>query len=171
MPVEMAAIAFDGTYAAEGELSNLRVSRVDPWLSEVAVLEHHHSGRYSMKATSPDYGDRDHVGAGIAIGGGTGLLLGLIGGPLGLLFWGAVGATLGGAAGAAKSSAEGGAFDPLVDEVKDALPDGTSALILVADNPTAEEFVSAVRARNRQVIRHELTDEQVEQLKQAAIRK
>ncbi len=125
MPMEMAAIAFDGTYAAEGELSNLRVSRVDPWLSEVAVLEHHHSGRYSMKATSPDYGDRDHVGA----------------------------------------------FDPLVDEVKDALPDGTSALILVADNPTAEEFVSAVRARNRQVIRHELTDEQVEQLKQAAIRK
>ena len=128
MPVEMAAIAFDGTYAAEGELSNLRVSRVDPWLSEVAVLEHHHSGRYSMKATSPDYGDRDHVGAGIAIGGGTGLLLGLIGGPLGLLFWGAVGATLGGAAGAAKSSAEGGAFDPLVNEVKDALPDDTSAL-------------------------------------------
>ena len=61
MPMEMAAIAFDGTYAAEGELSNLRVSRVDPWLSEVAVLEHHHSGRYSMKATSPDYGDRDHV--------------------------------------------------------------------------------------------------------------
>jgi hypothetical protein len=92
MSVEMAAVVFDGTRTAERELSNLRTSRSDAWLNEVAVLERHEGGRFSMKATSPDYGDKDHVGAGIALGGGTGLLLGLIAGPLGLLFWGAMGA-------------------------------------------------------------------------------
>lgn len=167
MSVEMAAVAFDGTHTAEMELSALRTSRDDPWLNEVAVLEHHSGGRFSMKATSPDYGDEDHVGAGIAIGGGTGLLLGMIAGPLGLLFWGTMGALTGGAVGA---SEQPGAFDPLVEQVKDALPRNSSALILVAENATAEELVSAVEARGRQVVRQEMTDEQVEQLKQAAVR-
>lgn len=169
MPVEMTAVAFDGTHTAERELSALHSTRSDPWLTEVAVLEHHRTGRYSMKATSPDYGDEDHVGAGIAIGGGTGMLLGLIGGPLGLLFMGAMGAMIGGAAGAAGSKGAG-AFDPLVDEVKDAIPDDTSALILVAENPTAEQLVAAVGPHGRQVIRQQLTSEQVDQLKQAAVR-
>ena len=53
MPVEMVAVAFDGTHTAEKELSDLRTARTDPWLEEVAVLEHHKGGRFSMKATSP----------------------------------------------------------------------------------------------------------------------
>lgn len=167
MSVEMAAVAFDGAHTAERELSALRTARDDPWLTEVAVLERHTGGRFSMKATSPDYGDEDHAGAGLAIGGGTGLLLGMIAGPLGLLFWGTMGAVTGGALGA---SEQAGAFDPLVEPVKAALPHNSSALILVAENATAEELVSAVGARSRQVLRQDLTDEQVEQLKQAAVR-
>ena len=165
MSVEMVAVAFDGTHIAEHELSALRTPRTDPWLTDVAVPEHHHSGRYSMKATSPDYGKEDHVGAGIALGGGTGLLLGMIAGPLGLIFWGTMGAIGGAAAGAH----DAGAFDPIVDEVKAALPDGTSALILVAETPTAEQLVSAVGARGLRVIRQELTEDQVRQLRQAAV--
>ena len=165
MPVEMVAVAFDGTHTAEKQLSDLRTSRSDPWLEEVAVLEHHKGGKYSMKATSPDYGDEEHVGAGIAIGGGTGLLLGMIAGPLGLIFWGTMGALTGGAAGAR----EPGAFDPIVEQVKEALPHGTSALILVAENPTAEKLVSAVGRLGRQTIRQDLTEEQVDQLRQAAV--
>jgi uncharacterized membrane protein len=136
------------------------------WLTDVAVLEHHVGGRFSMKATSPDYGDEDHVGAGIALGGGTGLLLGMIAGPLGLIFWGTMGAMTGGLLGA---SEQAGAFDPLVEQVKDALPHGSSALILVAEKATTEELVSAVGARGRQVVRQALTDEQVDELKQAAL--
>ena len=165
MPVEMVAVTFDGTHTAEKELSDLRTSRTDSWLDEVAVLEHHKGPRYSMKATSPDYGDESHVGAGIALGGGTGLLLGMIAGPLGLIFWGTMGALTGAAAG----SREPNAFDPIVDEVKEALPHDTSALILVAENPTAEALVSAVGRDGRQTLRQEMTDEQVRQLKQAAM--
>jgi uncharacterized membrane protein len=167
MSVEMAAVVFDKTHSAESALSALRGSRQDSWLNDVAVLEHHPGGRYSVKATSPEYGEADHVGAGIAIGGGTGLLLGMIAGPLGLIFWTTMGAITGGAAGA---SGQAGAFDPIVDQVKAVLPHGSSALILVAENATAEEFVSAVEGDRRQVVRQDLTDEQVEQLENAAVR-
>jgi uncharacterized membrane protein len=165
MSVEMVAVAFDGTHKAEKELSDLRTSRADSWLEEVAVLEHHKGGRYSMKATSPEYGQEDHTGAGIALGGGTGLLLGMIAGPLGLVFWGTMGAVTGGAAG----THEPGPFDPIVDEVKHILPHGTSALILMAERTTAEQLASAVGTHGRQTIRQEMTDEQVDQLKQAAV--
>ncbi len=166
MAVEMAAVTFDGTHTAEQELSALRTSRSDPWLIEVAVLEHHGSGRYSVKATSADYGEENHVRAGIAIGAGTGLLLAMIGGPLGILLWTAVGAVAGGAFG---SAGRPGAFDPIVEKVKDALPRSTSALILVAENETAGELVAAVGAKGRQVLRQPLTDEQVNQLTQAGV--
>jgi uncharacterized membrane protein len=167
MSVEMAAVVFDKAHEAEKQLSALRASRQDAWLTDVAVLEHHTGGRYSVKATSPDYGEAAHTGAGIAIGGGTGLLLGMIAGPLGLIFWTTMGAITGGAVG---SSGRAGAFDPIVDQVKEALPHGSSALILVAENPTAEEFVSAVGGEQRQVIRQDLTDEQIEALENAAVR-
>ena len=165
MSMEMAVLAFEGTHSAERELSVLRASRDDAWLSEVAVLEHHVGGRYSMKATSPDYGEKDHVAAGAAIGGLTGLCLGAIAGPLGLIFWSSMGALTGGALG---DSGRAGAFDPLVDQVKGALPQGSSALILVAKGSTAEELISAVGPGAR-VSRQQLTDEQVEHLSEAAV--
>ena len=76
MPIEMAVVTFEGTHTAERELSGLRASRDDAWLTEVAVLEHHRGGRFSMKATTPDYGEKGHVGAGASMGGLTGLALG-----------------------------------------------------------------------------------------------
>jgi uncharacterized membrane protein len=84
---------------------------------------------------------------------------------------GTVGAVAGGAMGASKEPTDGqGVFEPLVEEVKDALPHDSSALILVAENATAEKLVSAVGAKGRQVLREDLTDEQADQLTQAAVR-
>ncbi len=165
MPMEMAVVTFEGTHTAESQLSGLRASRDDVWLAEVAVLEHHRGGRFSMKATTPDYGEEGHVGAGASIGGLTGLMLGAIAGPLGILFWGTMGAVTGGALG---DTARAGAFDPLVDQVKAALPRNSSALILAAETPTAEELIAAVDSSG-EVSRQQLTDEQVEQLSAAAV--
>jgi uncharacterized membrane protein len=165
MPFEMAVLTLDGTHAAEHELSVLRASRDDVWLNEVAVLQHHAGGRYSMKATSPNYGDKDRVAAAATIGGLTGLCLGAIAGPLGLIFWSSLGALTGGALG---DSRRPGAFGPLVDQVKDALPRGSSALILVAEPSTAEVLISVVGPGAR-VSRQRLTDEQVEHLIEAAV--
>lgn len=79
-----------------------------------------------------------------------------------------MGAVSGGAIGASERA---GPFDPLVEPVKAVLPTTSSALILVAEPKTTEELVSAVGARSRQVLRQDLTDEQVAQLKQAAVRR
>ena len=165
MSMEMAVITFDGTHQAESELSSLRASRDDAWLSEVAVVEHHRGGRFSMKATTPDYGDKGHVGAGASLGGLTGLAMGAIAGPLGIVFWGTLGTATGGALG---DTGHAGAFDPLVAQVKDALPRNASALMLVAETPTAEELISVV-GTSGQVNRQQLTDEQVDQLSEAAL--
>jgi len=166
MSVEMAAVTFDGTHTAERELSALRSSRDDPWLEEVAVLERHKTDRYSLKAASPDFGDSDHVGAGIALGGGTGLLLGLVGGPLGLVFWGAIGAVSGGLIGSKHD--DPGPLGPLVQKVKNALSVQTSALILVAETATAEKLVTELGGKAQHVIREPLTDEQLDHLTRAA---
>jgi hypothetical protein len=165
MPIEMAVLTFDGTHAAERELSVLRASRDDAWLGEVAVLEHHAGGRYSMKATSPGYRDKDHLAAAAATGGLTGLCLGAIARPLGLISW----SSMAGLTGAAlRDTGRPGAFGPLVDRVKDALPRGSSALILVAEPALAELLISVVGPRAR-VSRQLLTDEQVERLIEAAV--
>ena len=154
MPLELAAVAFDGAFTADRELNNLRVSRLDPWVSEVAVLEHHHGGRYFTRATSPDYGAKGYAR------------------PPGPLLIGAViGVLVDWAAGAIGSPQTTGAFGVLADLVRGVLPADTSALMLVAESPAGEEFVSAVAPCGGQVGRLELSDEQVEQLRLAATRR
>jgi uncharacterized membrane protein len=154
MPLELAAVAFDGAFTAERELNNLRVSRLDSWVGEVAVLEHHDGGMYFTRATSPDYG-----GKGSATTKPGPLLIGSL---IGAIFAGA------GAIGSVQTT---GAFGVLADLVRALLPADTSALMLVADTATAEEFVSSVAPRGDQVGRRELSDEQVAQLRLSATRR
>lgn len=81
-----------------------------------------------------------------------------------------MGAATGGAIGAAAGDGGAGVFEPLVEEVKDALPHGSSALMLVADKPTADQLVSAVGSHGRRVIEQEMTGEQVRELTRAGVR-
>src|SRR5215475_11140525 len=129
MPFELAAVAFAGAFTAERELNNLRVSRLDPWVGEVAALEHHESGVYFTRATSPDYGGDGHARW-------PGPLL--IGGLIGTILAGA------GAFGPAQTP---GPFGVLADLVRSMLPPDTSALMLVAESPAIAEFVSSLAPR------------------------
>jgi hypothetical protein len=151
MPLELAAVIFDGAFTADRELNNLRVSRLDPWVGEVAVLEHHEGGMYFTRATGPDYG-----GSGDAVSRRPLLLTGIL-----------IGAVIDGA-GALEAAQTAGAFGPLADQVRALLPADTSALMLVAGSATTEEFVSAVAPRGGQVGRREVPDEVVKQLRHAA---
>lgn len=136
MPLELAAAAFDGAYTAETELNNLRVSRLDPWVGEVAALQHYD------------------------IGSNTRLLLSFLGAIFSLPF------------GVRRFGLPTNASVEFDDFAEAALPADASALILVADSRSADEFVSAVAPRAGRVIRQELTtDEQIEWLRFAATRK
>jgi uncharacterized membrane protein len=161
--LEMAAVTFDGAHGAERKLSDLRVSSKEPWLSEVSVIEHDADGRYSVKAKNPSVGE-GHAGSGAAIGGLTGVFVGLIGGPLGLLFWGTLGALTGGAIGASGESA----FKPMVDELEARLAPDASMLVLVGETPAIDSFVSATGGSGERVLRAPLTSDQAAELSKAA---
>jgi hypothetical protein len=153
MPLELAAVTFDGAFTAERELNNLRVSRLDPWVSEVAVLEHHDGGMYSTRAISPDYGGNGYTEPGFR--GLSGLLLVAVVGAVPRL----------------GTSASTGPFGVVADFVRTMLPADSSALMLIAESPAVEDFVSALAPRGSQVGRRELADEQVRQLRLAAMRR
>ena len=162
--LEMVAITFDGAHAAERKLSDLRSKRKDEWLSEVSIIEHDVDGRYSVKAKNPSV-DKDHTGHGAAIGGLTGLFIGLIGGPLGLLVWGSLGALTGAAVGAGKDSA----FKPMVDELEARLAPDASMLVLVGETESIDGLQGAVRAPASRVLREPLTSAQAKELTKASV--
>lgn len=157
--LEMVAITFDGAHAAERTLSELRETRVDPWLSEVSILEHDTDGRYSVKAKNPAI-DEHHTGKGAALGGLTGLFIGAIGGPFGLVLWSTTGAWAGAAIGAGEESA----FLPMVEELKSRLAPGASMLVLVGETLALDGLVSAVEAPASDVLRRPLTSDQAAEL-------
>lgn len=157
--LEMVAITFDGAHVAERTLSELRAARNDPWLAEVAVVEHGTDGRYSVKAKNPEV-DETKSGKGAAIGGLTGLFVGAIGGPFGLLLWSGIGATTGAAIGMSKESA----FLPVVEQLKTQLPPDASLLALVGETPAIDGLESAVDAPPRNVMRQALTSDQAKEL-------
>jgi len=161
--LEMVAITFDGGHVAERTLSDLRAARDDPWLSEVAVVEHGVDGRYSVKAKNPDV-DETKSGKGAAIGGLTGLFVGAIGGPFGLLLWSGIGAGTGAAIGESKESA----FLPVVEELKAKLPPDSSLLALIGETPALDGMESAVGAPPRNVLRRTLTSDQAKELADSA---
>ncbi len=157
--LEMIAVTFDGAHAAERQLSDLRDSRKDEWLSEVSLLEHDSDGRYSVKAKNPSV-DKSHAGKGAALGGLTGLFIGAIGGPFGLLLWGSLGALTGSAVGVGHESA----FKPMVDELKARLAPDASMLVLVGESPALDSLQSAVDAPPNRVLRQALTSAQAQEL-------
>jgi uncharacterized membrane protein len=161
--LEMAAVTFDGAHGAEKALSDLRTSRQEPWLGEVSVIEHDVDGRFAVKAKNPSVTE-SHAGSGAAIGGLTGVFIGLIGGPLGLLFWGTLGVLTGGAIGVSGESA----FKPMVDDLEDRLPPDASMLVLVGETATIESFVSTLGATEDRLVRAPLTSDQAEELSKAA---
>jgi len=150
MPLELAAVAYNGAFTAERELNNLRVSRLDPWVGEIAVLEHHDSGMFFTRATSPDYGGKGHSQ-----------------GPGPLLSAALIGTILAGA-GAFGSAQTTGALGSLADQVRSLLPADASALMLVAESAAIAEFVSALSPTSGKVGRRELPDGLIEQLRLAA---
>ena len=161
--LEVMAVTFDGAHTGERVLSALRATRDDPWLSEVSLIEHDRDGRYSVKAKNPAVGER-HAGKGAAIGGLTGLFVGVIGGPLGLMLWSGVGALAGSAIGISKESA----FLPIVDEFKARLAPDASMLVLVGETPALDDLGVAVADDDVSIHRQPLTSAQAKELSDAA---
>jgi uncharacterized membrane protein len=169
MGLDLALISFKGQSTAASVFGTLR-DRVGSavWTSEVAIVEHHGHDRMSVRGTFAgryvDVEESDHVSQPGAAGGGlTGAVVGTIFGPPGI----ASGLVLGGIIGAEAGKPSELEPEPevLIEELRQAVPSGHSAIALLAEPTHVDALISALDGSEQAVVvRRALTDEQASAL-------
>jgi uncharacterized membrane protein len=171
MSAELTVVRFPTLEGAEQAFADVRErDRHAPWMDELAFVEHHRSGRLVTRGTLAGHyvdseGDGDVIGRDTGAGALTGALTGAIFGPPGL----AVGLVSGAAAGGMVQAGEAEQPDgELFTEARDAVPEGSSALVLLADRRYVDAMIDALRETEARVaIRKTLSDESMAALEAA----
>src|SRR5208282_1634820 len=130
------------------------------WPSEVGFVEHHRSGSLAVRGTFAghyvDVDESDHVSQQGAAGGALAAgLLGVLGGPPGI----AVGLLVGGVLGAEVGPPSDTEAEPreLVEQLREAIPRSSSAIVLSGEAPDVAEMLSALGDSAQDVLRRALT--------------
>jgi uncharacterized membrane protein len=169
--LDLALMVFEHTEGAEQAYS--RAPReVDgiAWAREVAFVEHHGPGRIVVRGTfAGHYVDaddfEDFVGSRVTAGAVAGGTVGLLLGPPGL----AAGFVAGGIVeGLASEHARPQLRGELFDEVRNEVPEKSSAVILLAPAQHVDAMVTALEPLGGRAVRHHLTAEATQAL-QAAV--
>jgi uncharacterized membrane protein len=170
MGLDLALVGFKGQPTAASVFGAMRdhVGGAAPWVSEVAIVEHHGNDRMSVRGTFAshyvDVEEGDHVSqTGAGEGALTGVVLGAVFGPPG---W-AAGFVLGGLIGAETGKPTDVESEPelLIDELRAAVPSGHSAIALLAEPAHVDAMLSALGDSNHAVVvRRPLTAEQASAL-------
>lgn len=154
-------LKFNDTYGAQNAMNAVRaLTEMDfAWIDDVAIIERHNSGRISTHTT------HGSVSGGAAWGGLMGMLIGLLFPPVGFLALFGVGAASG--ALVEKLTKETGLDKDMLDEIRNSLEKGTSALLLLGAKGDAEQMAKAFeKYQPVDVIRHEIPDTTVDNLKE-----
>jgi uncharacterized membrane protein len=154
MGAELAVAVFPTVEGAERVFADVREdARGAPWLDEVALVEHHRSGRLVVRGTIAGHyldveEDGDVMGRGTATGALTGGLAGLVFGPPAV----AVGLVGGAAAG---GTTEAGKVTPLqgelFTEIRGSVPEGGSAQVLLAEPEHVDAMIDSLRGTDARV--------------------
>jgi uncharacterized membrane protein len=170
MSLDLALIRFPGETKAASLFATMRASEGShpaPWTHEVALVEHHRNGRLSIRGTFVthyvDVDEADHVSESGALEGAlTGALVGAIFGPPGF----AAGLVLGGTVGAeaGRPTEVEAAPKPLVDALRSSVPNGASAIVLLAAALHVDAMLSALGDADGALFRRTLTAEQASAL-------
>lgn len=157
------AFIFDGKKTARKALDTLEDhTPYYVWIDDVALMSRNKHGSIRIHSTWAQ--DDSEPGAGAGFGAVTGGLLGLLLGPGGAL----AGAVMGGSLGAMFGIADEIDFDdPRLDDFAAALDKDTSALVLVGDETTLADFVSAVEPFGGAIIETDLNEDDIKALKKA----
>jgi uncharacterized membrane protein len=157
--MEICILKFSGTHDADTALKDVIDAQADehPWLHEVGVVRRPLIGRISIRATYDD--DSSEVKQGElasdieTAGAMTGYLIGSLVGPLHAEMAAMEGANRAGALGDAVE-------DELlhVDDIKQVLPRGSSALVLVAAPDVNEELIDMFSMWSPEVIRRDVAE-------------
>jgi uncharacterized membrane protein len=163
--LDLAVVQFDGEgtaverYAAAKE----RLGDDARWLHEVGFVEHHQNDRLLLRGTFAghylDVDESDHVSQkGAGIGAVTLGVIGVFGGPPGI----AVGLLVGALIGAQRGTPTDVEPEPevLADQLRQAVPRSSSAIILIAEASDVDEMVGALGPSASAVTRRTLTAEE-----------
>jgi uncharacterized membrane protein len=165
MSLDLAVLSFRTLEGAEQAFANVRHDAGDAsWLHEVAFVEHRRSGRLVVRGTLAGHyldaeEDGDVIGPSTAAGALTGALAGGVFGPPGF----AAGLVSGAAAGGMETASEAEPLQgELFTEIRNSVPEGESALVLLAERRHVDAMIDAFRDTGARVaIRRTLSDDAV----------
>jgi uncharacterized membrane protein len=157
------AFVFDGKRTAGKAFDTLEdYTPAYVWVDDVAEVSRNKHGSIRVHSTWAQ--DDSDVGAGLGFGAITGGLIGMLLGPGGAL----AGAAVGGSLGALIGATDEVAFDdPALDDFADSLNNDTSALILVGEEATLADFVSAVTPYGGKTVQVDLSEDDIKALRRA----
>lgn len=157
------AITFQGKRTASKALHTLQdYTPVYMWADDVAVVSRGKLGALHVHSTWAQ--DDDNVAGGIGYGALTGGLLGALAGPGGALAGAIGGSAVGGTIG---TGLDMEVADPNLEAFANSLANDTSALVLVADEPTLAHFLSAAEPFGGEIIQTDLNEKDIKELRKA----
>jgi uncharacterized membrane protein len=169
MSLEFALARFhgEGTAVQSYAAAKDRPGPDQAWTRKVGFVERHHNGRLLVRGTfaghyvDVDEGDRvsqTGAGPGAVAGGLVGVLIGPPGIALGLL----LGLLIGSGIGANVGTPTDTEAEPelLAEQLREAVPRSSSAIVLVAESSDVDEMVAALGDGVQELTRRELTAEQ-----------
>ena len=161
--VGVRAITFQGRRTATKALHTLQdYAPAYVWADDVAVVSRGKLGALHVHSTWAQ--DDDNVTGGIGWGAITGGLLGALAGPGGALAGAIGGSAVGGTIG---TGIDIDVADPNLEAFANSLAKDTSALVLVADEPTLVDFVGAAEPFGGEIIETNLNEHDIKELRKA----
>ena len=170
MSLDLALLVFHRTEGADYAYSNVHdaVGEV-PWTGEIAFAEHHRHDRMVVRGTIAGHyvdvdGEGDVTGKRAVHGAEAGAAAGALLGPPGFAAGMVAGAAVGGLT-QARSVPE--FHSARVDELRSEVPQGHSAVVLLAPPGEVDEMVAAFGGEEGTLVRHYLSPEAAKVLEDA----
>jgi uncharacterized membrane protein len=169
--LDLALMVFEHTEGAERAYSNVLGRDIPaPWTQEVAFVEHHRHdrivvrGEFAGRYVDADDDEREYLGRRTVEGALTGAVAGALFGPPGF----AAGLVGGGIAGSVSGEASGRRLrSAFFDEVRKDVPEGSSAVMLLAGPEHVDAMVAALDGQHGTLVRHSLPPEAAQALEDA----
>ncbi len=159
--VGVRAFVFQGKRSAKKAVETLDAYTNAPfWLDDVAVISVNKYGDVKVHSTWAQ--DDDDVKGGVGWGALTGGLVGALFGPGGALLGALGGGATGGLIGTTISMS---VEDPRLTQLAMSLKNDTSAVVLVAEEPTLLEFATTMQAFDAEIIETDLDEKDVKELR------
>ena len=159
------SFVFDGHKTARKALDSIEDSDASYiWLDEgdIAEISVNKRGNYRVHSTWAQ--DSDNVAGGIGFGALLGGMLGMLFGPVGLIAGAAYGGTIGGLIGDDDNIEFN---DPILEDFAASLLPDTSALVILGDQLTIEEFTAELADYEAKAFLTELDKETEDALREA----